>query len=752
MFERMMMRMAYVLVIASPSIAMTAAGADETDLTIDRLYDTEDFAIEGDVRVRWRKDGSGYTTIEPSDEDGHDIVLHDAATGDATVLVSAEQLTPPDRDRPLRVADFAWSDDGRQLMVFTNTRRVWRANTRGDYWVLDLDTGRLSPLGGELERSWFQFAKFSPDGEWAAYVHTNDIYVEEVRSGQITRLTTDGSGTVSNGAFDWVYEEEWGLRDGFRWSPDGKRIAFWQIDASEVGEFVIVDYTADLYPILNRFPYPKVGTINPRCRVGVVPASGGDVTWMKVPGDEHDDYVARMEWADGTAELVLQRINRRQNVNQVLLADAMTGAVREVFRDEDEAWVEVCDDLIWLNDGADFTFVSERDGWSHVYVVSRSDGAVRRVTDGDYDVIEIVKIDEDGGFLYFIASLDDPTRRFLYRLPMAGGAAPERLTPADERGTHGYQISAGADFAIHTRSSFGDPPRVSLITLPEHRVVRELVTNDRVRAALVALDRGPADFFRVPIGDDLEVDGYVIKPPGFDPALEYPLLVYVYGEPAGQTVRDQWGGTYYLWHLILSQMGYVVVSLDNRGTPSPRGRAWRKSVYGQIGILASEDQAAAVRALLERWTFLDRDRVGVWGWSGGGSMTLNALFRHPDLYHAGIAIAFVANQRYYDTIYQERYMGLLEDNPDGYVNGSPITFAHQLEGDVLLVYGTGDDNCHYQNCEALIDELVAHGKQFEMMAYPGRRHGIAEGRGTRKHLFTKMTNFLLERLPPGPAR
>jgi dipeptidyl-peptidase-4 len=334
-------------------------------------------------------------------------------------------------------------------------------------------------------------------------------------------------------------------------------------------------------------------------------------------------------------------------------------------------------------------------------------------------------------------------------VPLDGGADPQRVTPPGATGTHDYRISTDGRHAIHTSSAFGAPPRTALVTLPDHRVVRTLVTNDRVAANLDALERGAAEFFRVPIGDGLEVDGYAMLPPDLDRTKAYPLLVYVYGEPAGQTVRDQWHGGTYLWHLMLSQMGYVVVSLDNRGTPAPRGRDWRKSVYGQIGILASRDQAAAVRALLDRWSFLDRDRVGVWGWSGGGSMTLNALFRHPDLYHVGIAIAFVANQLYYDTIYQERYMGLPDDNPDGYEQGSPITFADRLEGDLLLVYGTGDDNCHYQNCEALVNELVAHGKPFEMMAYPGRTHSISEGPGTRKHLYAKMTRFLLEHLPPG---
>lgn len=719
---------------------------DPTRLTIDRLHDTSDFATEGIGRIRWRADG-GYTTLEWNDDDGgRELVLHDVETGETSILISAAELTPPGEDRPLNVDDYAWSDDGSRLLIFTNTRRVWRAWSRGDYWVLDRTDGTLRQLGGDLEATWFQFAKFDPAGERVAYVHHNDLYVETIASGAITRLTNDGSETISNGAFDWVYEEEWSMRDGFRWSPDGARIAFWQIDAEGVGTFTLVD-NSELYPTLSQFPYPKVGTTNPRCRIGTIASTGGEVTWADLPGDERDDYVARMEWADSPDELVVQRINRRQNVNLVLLVDAASGAAREVFRDEDAAWVEVCNDLMWLDDGQAFTFVSERDGWKHVYIVSRDGTRARLVTEGNYDVVEIVRIDEAGGHLYFIASPDDPTQRFLYRLPLTGGT-PQRLTPPD-RGTHSYDMSPDARYAIHTRSSFGDPPRINLVSLPGHEVVRELVSNDDARTALAALDRGPATFFRVPITEELEVDGYVIKPPDFDPSARYPLLVYVYGEPAGQTVRDNWGGGTYLWHLMLSQMGYVVVSLDNRGTPSPRGRAWRKSVYGKIGIVASQDQAAAVRSLLADWTFIDAERVGSWGWSGGGSMTLNALFRYPDLYRTGIAIAFVADQRLYDTIYQERYMGLPRDNPEGYEQGSPLTFAHQLAGDVLLIYGTGDDNCHYQNCERLIDELVARGKRFEMMAYPGRTHSISEGPGTRKHLYSTMTDFLQRRLPPG---
>ncbi|MHC5025456.1 MAG: S9 family peptidase [Planctomycetota bacterium] len=722
-----------------------AQAPDPSIITLERIHETSDFRTEGMARVRWLEDGTGYTTLEAADGGGREIVRHDPATGDRDVLVTAAQLTPEGAGRPLGVADYDWSNDGRKLIVFTNTRRVWRANTRGDYWILDLESNLLHRLAGGMEQTWTQFAKLSPDAKHAAYVHKNDLYVEDLASGDIHALTDTGSDTLSNGTFDWVYEEEWGLRDGFRWSPDSSSIAFWQLDAEGIGEFTLIDNTAGLYPTLKQYRYPKVGTTNPRCRVGVVPASGGDIRWMDLPGDERDDYVARMEWAADSNELVIQRINRRQNENRVLLANAASGSVREVFRDEDDAWIEACDDLVWLAGGTRFTFVSERDGWSHVYVVARADGESRVVTRGEYDVTRIVRIDERGGFVYFIASPDDPTQRFLYRVPLAGGRA-ERLTPADAGGTHAYDVSADARFAIHTASSFGVPPRVELVSLPDHAVVRTFVTNDELIATLDGLDTGPHEFFRVSIGDGLEVDGWAIKPPDFDPTKRYPLLVYVYGEPAGQTVRDQWGGGYYLWHLMLAQQGYIVVSLDNRGTPAPRGRAWRKSVYGKIGITAAEDQAAAVRSLLTRWPYLDRERVGVWGWSGGGSMTLNALFKYPELYRTGVAIAFVANQRFYDTIYQERYMGLPEDNPEGFEQGSPITHAKNLEGNLLIVYGTGDDNCHYQNCEALINELVAHGKQFEMMAYPGRTHGIHEGRGTRKHLFTMMTRFLQEHM------
>jgi len=721
--------------------------ADPSILTLERIFDSREFAPARFGPARWMKDGTSYTTVEDSAavKGGMDIVLYSAETGKREILVAATRLIRAGETVPLAIDNYGWSADGKLLLVFTNTQRVWRQNTRGDYWVLDLVGGKLKKLGTGLEPQSLMFAKFSPQGDRVAYVSKNNIYLEPLSGGPVIPLTQNGSGTLINGTFDWVYEEELNLRDGFRWSPDGASVAFWQLDCSAVKEFSMINNTDGLYPRVIRFQYPKVGEANSTGRVGVVSSSGGEVKWLAVPGDPSNNYIARMEWAENSREIMIQHLNRLQNTNDVLIGDAATGEVRTVFTDRDACWVEVCDSVQWLDKGRRFTWLSERDGWNHVYLVSR-DGDVQLVTPGDFDVLSVEAVDEKGGWLYYIASPDNPTRRYLWRTRLNGRGKPERLTPAAETGTHSYDISPNAQWAFHTYSAFGVPPVTELVRLPQHATVRTLAGNPELRAKVEALKRAPGEFFRIDIGDGVELDGWCLRPPDFDPQKKYPLLVHVYGEPAGQTVLDHWGGDGYLWHLMLAQKGCVVASIDNRGTPAPRGRAWRKSIYRQIGILASADQAAAVKALLEERPYLDPERVGVWGWSGGGSMTLNAIFRYPDLYKTGIAIAFVSDQRLYDTIYQERYMGLPKDNEEGFRDGSPITFASKLEGNLLIIHGTGDDNVHYQSFEKLVNELVAHRKRFTMMAYPNRSHGIFEGKNTTMHLYELMTNYLEDKL------
>ncbi len=742
----------WVCVSVATLVAPYALGGEQPDrslLTVERIFDDRDFAGES-FSARWAKDGSGYLTLESSADAaaGRDIVLHDVQSGKAKVLVSATRFVPPGESGPLPVDDFAFSADESLVLVFTNSKRVWRTNTRGDYWLLDRSSHELRKLGGDAKPATLMFAKLSPTARHVAYVRENNLYVEDLVTRQITALTTTGSRHLINGTFDWVYEEELNLRDGFAWSPDGTRIAYWQLDTSGVPEFMLINNTDALYPRLTTFAYPKVGQQNSACRVGVVGATGGETRWLNVPGDPRQHYLARLSWTPDSQGLVLQQLNRRQNTNLVLLADANTGQVTTILTERDEAWVDVDDEWKWLADGQRFTWISDRDGWRHVYLASCGGQDVTLATPGEFDVTELLHVDERQNCLYFLASPDNPTQRYLYRIGW-DGTKLERITPAAQKGWHAYQISPNGRYAIHSGSAADSPPVVELVDLPQHSTKRVLAENAELRKRFGELQKTPTEFFRVDIGDDVSLDGWCLKPPDLDATKKYPLLVYVYGEPAGQTVVDRWGGRNYLWHLMLAQRGYVVMSFDNRGTPAPRGRAWRKAMYRKLGILGPADQAAALEKMRAARPYLDPQRVGIWGWSGGGSTSLHAIFKYPHLYNTAMAVAPVPNRRFYDTIYEERYMGLPGDNPDAYLQGSALNFAHQLQGNLLLVHGTGDDNCHYQGTESLINELVRLNKPFTMMAYPNRAHSIGEGAGTTRHLRELLTRYLTENLPAG---
>jgi len=742
---------ALALLAAAPARAQVP---NEVNDMVRRLFGSAEFAAQRFGPARWIDNGAGYTTVEPSDAapEAADIVRYETASGRRSVLVSARQLVPPGKARPLDIDDYDWSPDGTQLLLFTNSQRVWRQNTRGDYWVLNLKTGALKQLGGpEAPPASLMYAKFSPAGDRVAYVRGGNIYVERLADGAITPLTTGADSLHVNGMTDWVYEEEFDLRDGFRWSPDGARIAYWQFDMTGVGTFDLINDTDSLYPFIKPIQYPKAGTTNSAVRAGVVSASGGPTTWLQAPDDPRQNYLPRMEWA-GPTELVLQRINRLQNTDRVMLADAATGAVRTVLTEQDSAWVDVVDDLTWLAKGAEFLWVSERDGWRHVYRVSRDGKQVGNLTPGDFDVISVAAVDEPGGWLYYMASPDNATQRYLFRTRLDGTKAPERISPSGTRGVHAYRVSPDARWAFHTYSHLDSPPVTDLVALPVHRVVRVLADNAGLRAAAAPLIKHPSEFFTLPIAGGVTVDGWMMKPADFDSTKSYPLLVYVYGEPAGQTTVDSWSGSGSLWYHVLADQGYVIASFDNRGTPAPRGRAWRKVVYGAIGVLSSRDQADAVRAFTAEHKYLDPQRVAVWGWSGGGSSTLQAMFRYPDVYQVGMAVAPVPDQTLYDTIYQERYMGLPTgaDGAERYRRASPLYQAQGLKGRLLVVHGSGDDNVHYQGTERLVNRLVELGKSFDFMAYPNRSHCICEGRGTTLHVYSLLTRYLMEHLPAGP--
>ena len=741
-----------LLAVFATTSAMAQVPDNVNDL-LRRIYASPEFAPQRFGPARWIENGIAYTTVEKSAAmaDAFDIVRYETATGARSVYISARQLVPAGATEALDFDDYAWSADGNLLLLFTNTQRVWRQNTRGDYWVLNRKTGALQKLGGpNAPPSTLMYAKFSPTGDRVAYVRQGNVYVERLSDGAITALTSDADSLHVNGMTDWVYEEEFDLRDAFRWSPDGSKIAYWRFDMTGLGTYFLINDTDSLYPKITPIQYPKVGTTNSAVRAGVVSAAGGPTTWLQIPDDPRENYVPRMEWA-GPSELILQRINRLQNTDRVMLADAATGATRTVLTERDSAWVDVVDDVEWLAKGTEFLWTSERDGWRHVYRVSRDGKRVTNVTPGNFDVVAVAAVDEAGGWLYYIASPDNATQRYLYRARLDGKQPAVRVSPAGAVGSHSYRISPDAHWAFHTYSHFDSPAVIELVQLPSHRGVRTLVDNAKQRAAVAPLIAGHGEFFKVTVSDGISLDGWMIKPANFDSTRAYPLLMYVYGEPAGQTAQDSWGGGH-LWEHMIADQGYVVATVDNRGTPSPRGRAWRKVVYGAIGILSSREQADAVRALTGSRRYLDPTRVAIWGWSGGGSSTLQAMFRYPDVYQVGMSVAPVPDERLYDTIYQERYMGLLASSADSarYQRASPINQAEGLKGRLLIVHGSGDDNVHYQGTERLVNRLVALGKPFDFMAYPNRSHCICEGRGTTLHIYSLLTRYLMEHLPAGP--
>ena len=716
--------------------------------TLSDLYTKRLIPTKGMRAMTWLKDGERYSCFEQNvTTGGMDVVAYRAKDNKREVLIPSSALINPRTKKPLMVEQISWSTDNEKALIYTNSKRVWRRNTRGDYWVLTLKTGALKQLGKSCPLSSLMFAKFSPSGDRVAYVSENNLYVENVEDENVIPLTTDGSQTVVNGTFDWVYEEEFGCRDGFRWSPDGQTIAYWQSDTEGTGVFDIIDNVSTLYPTIHHFPYPKAGTQNSAVKVGYISAAGGQTTWIKLPGDPRNNYIPRMNFIPESNELFIQQLNRTQNTNKVWIAKTDGSAPFSILTEKDAAWVETNDHIQWFDKNQYFTWVSERSGWRHLYKVSRDGKQMEAITSGDYDYISPVGMDKDKGWIYYIATPQNYTERYLYRTSLKKGHKTEGVSPKEEKGQHQYKMSPTAKWAVHYFSNSETPTVIDMVSFPKGKSIRMIEDNQEALAAYKALGLKPKEFFKVKSGD-LMLDAYMIKPIDFDSTKKYPVIIEVYGEPAASTVQNSWSGGS-LWPQYMVNEGYLYVSIDNRGTKVPRGREWRKCIYGEVGTFASLDQYRASKEMAHRFSFIDADRIGITGWSGGGSQTLNCMFRYADWFKTGIAVAAVSDQRLYDTIYQERYMNTPQNNPEGYKKGSPITYASGLKGNLLVIHGTGDDNVHYQCTERLINELVKYGKIFHLMSYPMRTHGIFEGEGTSLHLRKTMEDFWLRNLPAG---
>lgn len=720
-----------MLAVLVPLAASAQGGASM--LTVDRIFAGRDFQSAPLPSIHWLADGKSYLGTKSNAAGGSDFVRVDLATGQTTLLVDASAIVGAAGKR-LDIENIDLSSDETKALLFHDSERVWRQNTRGVYHVLDIASRRIVPISTKPGLQ--MFAKFSPNGRQVAFVRGNNLWVSDLAGGE-RQLTTDGSETIINGTTDWVYEEEFGLSDAFRWSPDGRRLAFWRFDQSGVPSFPMVDETG-LYPAVAPLRYPKAGQPNSTVRLGIISIASGATKWLQVATGP-DVYIPRMNWA-GNDSVVVMRMPRRQNRSELLMASAVSGITRAMVTDSDSAYVDV-EDPVWIGDGRQFLWLSDRSGWRQLYLHDRSGKLVRQVTQTGSDVLGVVKVDEPRGTVYVQVAAPNATQRQVFRYSLNGGPGT-RVTQGD--GSHTLNVGPGGRYAIDTHSSFGIPSTMSLQEFPSMRRVRVIEDNAALKQRLSATGIRAGGFFRLPAADGTTMlDAYRLVPSTFDSTKKYPVLMYVYGGPASPQVNDSWGGTRYLWHQSLTQKGYVVVVVDNRGA-AWRGRDFRKMTQNQLGKLESDDQIAAARWLGQR-SWADSARIGIWGWSYGGYMTAMATMRGGNLFRMGMSVAPVTDWRLYDTIYTERFMWTPQDNGAGYTASAPLTHVNGLTAKFLLVHGLGDDNVHPQNSVQLMQKLQLARKPFSLMLYPNKTHSIS-GAGGTLHLYDTLTRFVLENL------
>lgn len=720
-----------LLGIALPLLAVPAA-AQVPRLTVEAIFGSNQFASNL-VPVQWSRDSRYYTVLEENGV-GADLYRVDARSGERELLVRGSELIPPGGLEPIQIESYQFAPDGSKVLIFTNSVRVWRQNTKGVFYVWDLSRRQLTPVS--VNSGLQQFAKFSPDSRSVGFVRDHNLFVTDIRSGRERQLTFDGDENVINGTTDWVYEEELGLRDAFRFSPDSKRVAFWRLDQTAIKPFYLID-DLELYPELLPVRYPKAGEQNSDVRIGVVEISSGETTWIDL-GSDGDIYIAQMNFAGSSDEIWLTRLNRHQDRFDVMLADVRNGLSRVVVTDTDAAWVDATEPR-WIEGGRRFLLESERDGYNQLFLFNRDGSVENKVTTGEWDVSSVYGIDERHDVVYFSGAGEGPLKNPVFRVRLDGGELTRISTSS---GNHSIAFNADFSLFVDTYSTAGVPP-VETLHSADGRVIRTISDNRDLMAKVQSLNLAVPEFIKIPVENGVDLNAYIIRPPDFDISKRYPLLMYVYGGPGSQTVRDSWGGTRYLWHQLLAQEGYLVASVDNRGTGS-RGRDFKKITYRNLGRYEAADQVAAARYFASQ-PFVDESRIGIWGWSYGGYMSLMSTLTGPGVFKAALSVAPVTDWRLYDTIYTERYMRTPQENAAGYDYGAPLNHVGSLQGRLLVVHGTGDDNVHVQNTIQLIQRLEDAGKQFDMRLYPNKTHSIS-GTRTQVNLYTLFTEWLKENL------
>ena len=711
------------------AIIFTALHVQAQDITLEDIWSSSEFRGASVYGINSMNDGVHYTRLNYV-SGGFTIVKYAYATGDSvSTILDTRNVETDVNFSPI----YSFSADESKVLLISGYEPIYRHSYKGLYFVYDLESGELS----EIDSDPIMHATLSPAGNTIAFVKENNLFYRDLETEKTTQITFDGENNkIINGSGDWVYEEEFVLVRAFEWSPDGKEIAFVRFNESEVPEFSMDMFQQNLYPSQYRFKYPKAGEKNSEVSLHVYNLKKDDVGNVDL-SNYQSYYIPRITWAE-SGRVVATVMNRLQNHLQLVNVYSKDLSTGLLFEEKAEAYIEVNDYLTFTSNG-DFIWVSEMDGYRHIYMYDEKGNKIRQITDGDWEVTDVYGLDAKEKNIYFQAAATSPINREIYSVSLRGG---KMKTLTSRTGTNRASFSKSKDYFINYYSNSNNPQEVTLLT-SKGKLVRELEMNKEYKERLEKYNLSKVERFGFSTEEGTDLAGYMIKPQDFDPNKTYPVFMYVYGGPGSQTTQNSWGGSNYFWFQMLAQQGYIVVSVDNRGTGA-RGRDFRTVTYQELGKYETEDQIATAKYLASL-DYVDGERIGIFGWSYGGYMSSLCLSKGADYFKAAIAVAPVTNWRYYDTIYTERYMRTPQENEIGYDDNSPINHVDKMRGSYLLVHGSADDNVHYQNTMEMVRQLVEADVEFDMFVYPDKNHGIYGG-NTRLHLYRKMTNFITENL------
>ncbi|MBK7129314.1 MAG: S9 family peptidase [Crocinitomicaceae bacterium] len=702
--------------------------AQDKLFTNQQIWASRDFSPEYVSSVASMNDGEHFSVLE-----GNKIVKYSYTDFSKAVAV----ILDGDKLSGITIEDYSFNADESKVLIATKVNYIYRRSFTAEYFVVDIKSSKVTKL---YENGAQMLADFSPDGSKVAFVFENNLYIRDLNSEKITQLTTDGKqNSIINGSTDWVYEEEFEITKAFYWSPDGARIAYLRFDESAVKEFTMDYYQGGTYPEPYTFKYPKAGEDNSKLELKIYSLTDGTTRSVNYGGYE---YIPRMKWSNDANQLVYLTMNRHQNELNYMIADcAGSGDItgHTIYTDKSETYVEVDNNLVFLENKNAFIRTSEKDGYKHIYLIEMSEPAKEfQITKGSWDVIELKGINEKAGLIYYTSAEEGAMYQSLYSIKLDGTG---KVKLSAELGHNESEFSNGMKYYINTWSNINTPYKFSVHTA-NGKLVTTLKDNASLKSKLKEFKISPAKFISIKGADEL-LNAFIILPTDFDSTKKYPVYFNIYNGPGHNTVIDQWGGSNYYYHQQLAQKGYIVISVDTRGTMY-RGAEFKKCTYLQLGKLETEDMIAVAREV-GQWSYVDASRIGVMGWSYGGYMSSLCITKGADVFKMAIAVAPVTNWRWYDNIYTERFMRTPAENASGYDDNSPINHVEKLTGKYLLIHGSGDDNVHVQNTMEMVDALVKKNKDFDMFIYTNKNHGIYGGY-TRLHLYNKMLEFTLENL------